>query len=154
YARFTGADLTEARLPLDGFPSLGAFFLRELKDGARPISADPSALCSPVDGTVQSLCPVERGTVLQAKGRAYSVAELLGPMNPASSNLEGGYAWTIYLSPRDYHRIHAPEACTLEALAWIQGDRFSVAPGVLAQKRVLEINERCAMRLRTRHGFL
>jgi len=146
YARFTGANLDEVRLALDAFPSLGAFFVRELKPGLRPFPTDPSAIGSPVDGTVQSTCAIERGSVVQAKGRDYSVDEMLG-MPGIAARLEGGHAWTIYLSPRDYHRIHAPEACRLTAATWIGGDRFSVAPKVLARRRVLDVNERCVLTL-------
>ena len=73
YARATGADLSEVRLPLEEHPSLGAFFVRRLKEGARPIERDPALIVSPVDGTVQSLSPLERGSMLQAKGKPYPV---------------------------------------------------------------------------------
>ena len=74
YARATGADLSEVRLPLSEHPCLGAFFVRRLKDGARPIERDPGLFVSPVDGTVQSLSPLERGSILQAKGKPYAQA--------------------------------------------------------------------------------
>jgi phosphatidylserine decarboxylase len=153
YARFTGANLDEVRLPLETFPSLGAFFVRELKAGAREFPASREEIGSPVDGTVQSLCPVERGTVLQAKGRSYAVADMLGSIGSATE-LEGGFAWTIYLSPRDYHRIHAPETCRLTAAEWMPGDRYSVAPRVLAKRRVLDVNERCALKLECERATL
>jgi phosphatidylserine decarboxylase len=146
YARFTGADLSEVRLDLPSFPSLGAFFVRELKPGARPIPADRDALVSPVDGTVQSLAPIERGMVVQAKGRSYALADFLGAGGD-HADLEGGFAWTIYLSPRDYHRIHAPESCELVHAKWLPGDRWSVAPKVLSRRRVLDVNERCVLHL-------
>lgn len=146
FARYAGADLSEMRLRVEDFPSLGAFFVRELKPGLRPVDPDPDALVSPVDGTVQTSCPIERGTILQAKGRPYSVAELCGGLD-AGLDLDGGHAWTIYLSPRDYHRIHAPVAARLSAVRWVDGDRFSVAPKVLDRRRVLDVNERCALRL-------
>lgn len=146
FARWTGADLSEVRAPLDTFQSLGTFFVRELRPGLRPFPSHPDAIGSPVDGTVQSLCAIERGSVLQAKGRSYSVSDLLGSVGRAQ-DLEGGFAWTIYLSPRDYHRIHAPETCRLAAVEWLGGERFSVAPKVLARRRVLDVNERCALRL-------
>ncbi len=151
FARYAGADLSEVRLAIDDFPSLGAFFVRELKPGLRPIDPDPDALVSPVDGTVQTVCAIERGTILQAKGRPYSVAELCGGLE-AGLELEGGAAWTIYLSPRDYHRIHAPVQARLEAARWIDGDRYSVAPKVLDRRRVLDVNERCVLRLASAHG--
>lgn len=151
YARATGANLDEVRLPLATFPSLGQFFVRELKDGARAIDRAPDALVSPVDGTVQAIDPVARGTVLQAKGRSYAVDELLGGLRGAVE-LEGGTAWTIYLSPRDYHRIHAPEDVRVEEIAWLPGARYSVQPKVLARYPVLSINERVVLRLSSSHG--
>jgi len=151
YARATGADLDEVRLPLAAFPSLAQFFVRELKDGRRPIDRAREALVSPVDGTLQALDAIERGSILQAKGRDYSVGELLDGLGDERT-LEGGQAWTVYLSPRDYHRIHAPEDCALEELAWVPGARYSVQPHVLARRPVLAINERVVLRLSTAHG--
>ena len=153
YARFTGADLEEARGPLAMYPSLAAFFVRRLKDGTRPIGDDPGRVVSPVDGTYQTICPIHEGSVLQAKGRAYGVRELLGGVG-TELELEGGYAWTIYLSPRDYHRIHAPEAGRLTEARWIDGTRYSVAPGVLDRRLVLPMNERVSARLETERGPL
>ena len=153
YASAMGVDLSEVRAPLEQHPSLGAFFVRHLKSSARPIATDPALLISPVDGTVQSLCTVQEGTLLQAKGRAYPVLDLLGGV-AAGTALEGGTAWTIYLSPRDYHRIHAPERCQLTRVQWIGGSRWSVAPKVLARRLVLPVNERVALRLETAHGPL
>ncbi len=151
FARYAGADLAEVRLAIDDFPSLGAFFVRELKPGLRPLDPDPNALVSPVDGTVQTVCAIERGSVLQAKGRPYTVAELCGGLE-GGLDLEGGAAWTIYLSPRDYHRIHSPIAAQLTAARWIDGDRYSVAPKVLARHAVLDVNERCVLRLESTRG--
>ena len=152
YARATGAELSELRLALADHPSLGAFFIRRLKDGARVFPSDASILPSPVDGRVQSLCAIERGSVLQAKGRPYSVEELLGDARSANE-VDGGHAWTIYLSPRDYHRIHSPVDGALSSLSWIPGSLYSVAPKVLARRpKVLSINERAVLRLETDRG--
>jgi phosphatidylserine decarboxylase len=154
YARLTGADLSEARGPLDGYPSLGAFFVRRLVDGARPLDPDPAALVSPVDGRFQAVGPVEGdGTTLQAKGRAYPVRELLAGVGE-EVDLAGGVALTIYLSPRDYHRIHAPCDARLTEARWVPGALHSVAPGVLARRDVLAVNERCVLRLETPRGPL
>jgi phosphatidylserine decarboxylase len=109
-------------------------------------------LPSPVDGRVQSICPIEKGSVLQAKGRNYAIEELLGSAGFAAE-VDGGFAWTIYLSPRDYHRIHSPVDGTLSALAWIPGSLYSVAPKVLARRaKVLSVNERAVLRLETDRG--
>ena len=153
YCRFTGADLEEVRPPLKAYPSLGAFFVRELIEGARPVESDPGLLPSPVDGTVQALDEVSEGTLLQAKGRSYPVRDLLGPVGE-DIDLEGGFAWTIYLSPKDYHRIHSPETARLVESAHLPGARHSVAPKVLARREVLSINERVVLRLETERGPL
>ena len=153
YARFTGADLEEVRDPLCEHSSLADFFVRRLKDGARPIATGDADLVSPCDGTVQSIGAVESGGVLQAKGRAYPIGELLAD-EAAAARCDGGFAWTIYLSPRDYHRVHVPEACSLESFRRVPGSRFSVAPGVLDRRLVLPVNERAVFELRSSHGTI
>src|SRR5262245_18879961 len=146
YCRWTRADPREAELALDAYPSLGAFFVRRLKPGARALDPDPHALLSPCDGTLQALGRIERGTLLQAKGQDYAVDELLGTAEPG---LEGAWTATIYLSPRDYHRVHAPLSSALEEVRWLPGERRSVAPRVLARvPRVLATNERAVLAMR------
>lgn len=107
FARLVGADIGEAAQPLDAYPSLNRFFTRELKPGARRWPEDARTLASPVDGTAGQVGIVRAGAAVQAKGRAYSVAALLGDAAEAE-RFEGGAFATLYLSPRDYHRIHAP----------------------------------------------
>jgi phosphatidylserine decarboxylase len=153
YSRITGADPDEAELPLRGYPSLQAFFSRRLKRGARPVEEDPALLVSPCDGTVQEIRQIREGTILQAKGRPYRIAELIGDEESAAA-LEGGWAWTIYLSPRDYHRVHAPEAGELTDVRWLGHARYSVAPRVLARRdRVLAGNERAVLSMASSHGL-
>lgn len=145
YCRLTGADPGEARLALVAYPSLGAFFVRHLKTDARQWNMDPSALPAPCDGRIQDVRRIEADTILQAKGRPYSVAELLGDPSAAQA-LEGGWAWTIYLSPSDYHRVHTPTAGSLEGVRWLGSARHSVAPKVLARRpRVFVENERAVL---------
>lgn len=151
YARATGADLHESRGPLTIYPSLGAFFVRRLVDGARPIDGDPERLVSPVDGRLQAVGLVGAGSLLQAKGHRYPVRELLAGVG-ADLELEGACAWTLYLGPADYHRIHAPESGRLVEARWVGGGRHSVAPKVLARRAVLATNERCVLRLETDRG--
>jgi phosphatidylserine decarboxylase len=153
YARITGASLAETRPPLDAYPSLGAFFIRRLVDGARPIATEPHWIVSPVDGTTQSIDHIREGQLLQAKGQLYGVRELLNGCG-SDLDLEGSVAWTIYLSPRDYHRIHAPETCRLVDVRSFPGARHSVQPSVLAQRKVLAINERTVLLLETARGPL
>jgi phosphatidylserine decarboxylase len=145
FARLAGADLGEVELDLGSYPSLSAFFVRRLRPGARPIDPDPGAIVSPCDGTLQALGCIDGGALLQAKGRDYRLEELLGSSSEAC---EGAQAFTIYLGPRDYHRVHAPCAAELTEVRWLGGDRRSVAPDVLARRgRVLATNERVVLRL-------
>jgi len=150
YARITGADPSEAELGYEGYGSLGAFFVRRLKAGARTFDPDPRALLAPCDGTLQELGTIAQGALLQAKGQSYTLAELLGADEPG---LEGAWTSTIYLSPRDYHRVHAPLACELCAVRWIPGELRSVAPRVLLRvPRLLATNERAVLALDTAVG--
>lgn len=146
------SDLEDVRLSLRDFPSVGAFFVRELREGARPFPSDPHVLPSPVDGRVQSIERVHGDSLLQAKGQTYEVRDLLAGVGQ-DIDLEGAHAWTIYLSPRDYHRIHAPDDLELREVVWVPGSRYSVDPRVLARvPRVLSTNERCVLRCETSEG--
>ncbi len=153
YGSLTGADLTESVGPLTIYPSLGAFFTRPLVAGARPIASEAAQIPSPVDGTFQAITPITDETILQAKNRPYPVRDLLAGVG-ADLELDGGHAWTIYLSPRDYHRIHCPESAALSEARWVPGARYSVAPKVLDRRQVLSINERVVLRLETERGPL
>ncbi len=152
YCRMTGADPTEAELPLATYPSLGAFFVRRLRAGARALDPDPKVWGSPCDGTLQALGRVETGQLLQAKGRAYGLGELLAGCTDDRA-LESAWSLTLYLSPRDYHRVHAPIESRLVDLRWVAGERRSVAPGVLErEERVLSTNERVVLALSSAEG--
>jgi phosphatidylserine decarboxylase len=144
YARCFGADLAEARGPLEIYPSLGAFFIRRLVEGARSFPIAAEVLPSPCDGAVQAVSRIERGTLLHAKGRAYPVETLLAGAARAAE-LEGGQAWILYLSPRDYHRVHCPLDAQLNEVVWAAGARHSVAPKVVDRRRVLDVNERAVL---------
>jgi phosphatidylserine decarboxylase len=127
FARVVGADLTEAERPVEDYPSLGAFFARRLGDGLRPLPDDPRALISPCDGRLAARGAIEAGTLLQVKGLTYSLAELLGDGERAA-RYEGGHYATIYLSPRDYHRVHTPLAAALTGYDYLPGALFPVMP--------------------------
>lgn len=146
YARATGADLTEMRGELRDHPSLSSFFVRRLRDGARTMDPDPRVLPSPVDGLVQASSTVERGQVIEAKGRTYTLRNLLAGVGE-DVELEGGHQFTLYLGPKDYHRIHAPFDAELVEARHVPGRRWSVQPKVLARRTVLSVNERVVLRL-------
>lgn len=107
FARAVGADLDEAELPLDAYPTLNRFFTRRLRAGVRSWPGSDEVLACPVDGTVGQVGRIAAGRLLQAKGREYTAAELLGSDTEAE-RFDGGSFLTLYLSPRDYHHIHAP----------------------------------------------
>lgn len=153
YSWITGADPSEMRGRFRDHPSLGAFFVRRLVPGARPIEEDPGLFPSPVDGTIQGVSPVTEGAVIEAKGRTYPVRELLAGVGE-DVELEGGVQMTIYLGPKDYHRIHSPLDATLVETRHVPGERFSVQPRVLAKRKVLPINERVVLRMETERGPL
>ena len=122
-------DLSLAKEPnLDAYPSFNAFFTRELHEQARPIVSDDKLLACPVDGAVSQLGSIENGSIFQAKGRDYTLLELLGNDSEKAQQFTDGSFATLYLSPRDYHRIHLPIAGKLTAMSHIPGRLFSVSP--------------------------
>lgn len=158
FARMAGADLSEVREPMDHFDSIQSFFVRALAPGARPIDADPEAFVSPCDGAWGQSGRVEQGTLLQVKGQPYSLAALLGS-NERAKAFEGGQYATLYLSPRDYHRFHAPCAAEVERVDYVPGRLWPVnriglqgVPGLFAENERLCIHlwprDEAGMRLR------
>jgi phosphatidylserine decarboxylase len=145
FGRTVGVDFSEVRDPLDSFASLQAFFTRALRDGARPIDSAPDAFVSPCDGAWGAAGVVERGQLLQVKGRPYSLASLLGDAD-AASRFEGGGFATLYLSPRDYHRFHSPCAARVTRAAYLPGALWPVNRiGVEGVEGLFAVNERiCA----------
>ena len=132
FARTVGIDLTEVERPLDEYASIGEFFVRRLKEGARAWPRDPRTLASPVDGVIGRFGRIERGRALQAKGRDYSVAEMLEDPT-AAERYEGGRFLTIYLSPRHYHRIHAPCGGIIRRATHVPGALLPVNAAAVAR---------------------
>ena len=121
-----GVDMGEAARDAGAYRSFNDFFTRELKPDARPL-ADPSDfVLSPADGAVSQIGRIEHGRIFQAKGRHFTAAELLGGNNEAAARFDGGSFATIYLSPRDYHRVHMPAAGELRSTTYVPGELFSV----------------------------
>jgi len=136
-------DMTEA-LESDPYRygSFNDFFTRALKDGARPIADGNEILASPVDGCVSEAGTVDRGRLLQAKGRHYGLAELLAAQ-PWASRFDGGAFATIYLAPFNYHRVHMPFRGTLRQTVYVPGRLFSVNAVTARQvPRLFARNER------------
>lgn len=102
------------------------FFTRALKEGARPIDDNAHSIVCPADGAISQLGDIEDGRVFQAKGQSYSLTELLGGDADIATPFMGGKFATVYLSPKDYHRVHMPLAGTLKTMIHVPGDLFSV----------------------------
>ena len=115
-----------AETDLATYPSFNAFFTRLLKEGVRPIADND--IVSPVDGVVSQAGPIVTGQIVQAKGQDYSVLSLLGGDDALTAEFVGGQFATIYLSPKDYHRIHMPVTGKLRKMRYVPGDLFSVSP--------------------------
>lgn len=109
-------------------PNFNSFFTRALQRTARPIDNAPNAVVSPVDGVVSEAGVIEGDQLLQAKGVYYSLTTLLGGSKERALPFLGGHFATLYLSPRDYHRIHMPLRGELEEMVYVPGDLFSVNP--------------------------
>jgi phosphatidylserine decarboxylase len=153
YCRAYGVDLADFQVPDQGFDTFDAFFTRQLKPGVRSIDPDPRALVSPADGRVEDSGVIHAGATFLVKGRRYDVAELLGDPS-AGLELEGGHFAVIYLSPRDYHRVHAPADGPVTALRHVPGTLLPVnAIGVAHFPNLLARNERVAVHQRSEvHG--
>lgn len=149
-----GVDLSEAAEPDPrAYPSFAAFFTRALRDGVRRPPEDPDRLAHPADGKVAQAGTIDgQGRIIEAKGRWFSVAELVGDEEHARA-FENGAFLNVYLSPRDYHRVHMPWRGTLRETLHIPGRLFSVAPwAVQAIPRLFARNERLVCRFDTDFG--
>jgi phosphatidylserine decarboxylase len=123
YCRAYRVDLDECR-KARGFSSFDEFFTRELRDGARPLPASEGIVISPSDGRVDSIGPID-GRAFHVKGRPYRVDELVGDEDDAR-RYDGGVGCVVYLSPRDYHRVHAPVKGQISIVRSMPGDYYPV----------------------------
>ena len=157
FARVAGINVTEAEAPPASYPSVGAYFTRRLRPGARNWPAEQDAVVSPVDGVVGALGSLRAGRLVQAKGMDYDAGQLLGDAKEARM-FEGGCFLTIYLSPRHYHRIHTPVAGRITLARSIPGRLLPV--NVAAVRSIPELfptNERLVVEMERRsveHRFL
>lgn len=142
FARAVGIDVEEAELPLEAYSSLNRFFVRRLRPGLRIWPDDPHVAGSPVDGIVGQVGAIRDGTLVQAKGRTYTAAELIGDADDARRYDRGAFV-TLYLSPRHYHRIHAPCSGGITSARYVPGALLPVnAPAVMQVDRLFPRNER------------
>lgn len=139
-------DLSIAAEPdIQHYPSFNRFFTRPLKAGARPIAEGEDVISSPVDGAISQCGAISERSIFQAKGRQFELTDLLGGLETRARPFVDGTFATIYLSPRDYHRIHMPIDGTLKEMVYIPGRLYPVnnpstrtVPGLFAR------NERVA----------
>jgi len=147
-------DMYEAVYPkADSYANFNAFFTRPLRPGIRPVVTDEQAVACPVDGTVSQVGSLTGDEILQAKGRGFSLRALLGGEASRAEPFQGGSFATLYLSPRDYHRIHMPYPGRLREMVHVPGRLFSVSPA--ATRGVPELfarNERIACLFETAFG--
>lgn len=134
-------------------PTINSFFVRELKPGARPIAKGENVVCSPADGTISQIGQIAQGRIIQAKGHDYSVQELLGGSESLAATFTSGTFTTIYLSPRDYHRVHIPYSGTLKQMIHVPGKLLSVAPFLIENvEQLFARNERVVCLFETDNG--
>ncbi|AXA83842.1 phosphatidylserine decarboxylase [Lysobacter oculi] len=148
-----GVDMGEAAQPdPTAYPSFNAFFTRELRAGVRMPDPDPRALLMPADGHISQCGRIEQGRIFQAKGQSFTVAELLGDAASAAVYADGLFS-TIYLSPRDYHRVHMPCDGRLVETVHVPGRLFSVGTDAVASvPRLFARNERLVCHFETAFG--
>jgi len=129
FIRHFNVDMSQAEAAnAEDYADFNSFFTRALKPGTRSFPDEPQAIVSPVDGTVSQAGDIHSGRLLQAKGRDYSLTALLGDNAMCAADFENGKFVTLYLSPRDYHRIHMPCQGHLLETTYVPGRLFSVAP--------------------------
>ncbi len=146
--------MDEAEQAFEGYPTFGSFFTRKLRPGLRPIAEGESVVISPVDGAVSQAGYVERGECIQAKGITFPLGKLLGDEAEAEDFIGGAFA-TLYLSPRDYHRIHSPLDGVIEGYGYLPGEFWPVNPMSVRSKDALFcVNERLVTYLKTSAGRL
>lgn len=129
FAKKYQVNLAEAeKTKASDYASFNEFFIRPLKEHARPINQDPKALCLPADGRVSESGRIEENQLLQAKGHHFSLETLLANDFTLADKFKNGNFITTYLSPRDYHRVHMPCDATLRKMIYVPGELFSVNP--------------------------
>ncbi len=126
FAKHYGVNMSEAAIEaLSQYRSFNDFFTRALKADARPLCNEPHAIVSPADGAISQMGRIESGRIFQAKGQHFSVAELTA-CDRSAKTFANGQFMTVYLSPKDYHRVHMPLAGTLRKMTFVPGKLFSV----------------------------
>ena len=141
---FYGVNMEEAKdSDINSYPSFNHFFTRELKAGARTIANNQGEIACPADGAVSQAGDITEGNIIQAKGKSYTATDLLGGDEQRAAPFKNGKFTTIYLSPKDYHRLHMPLDATLREMIHVPGRLFSVnAATANSVPRLFASNER------------
>lgn len=149
-----GIDISEAADEnIENYPHFNAFFTRALKPEARPIDSTPNSWCSPADGLISQSTHIEKNHIIQAKAHPYTVEALLGGDIEYAKKFNNGDAAVIYLSPKDYHRIHMPVDAKLISMTYVPGDLFAVNPATVRQiPGLFARNERLVIRFENDQG--
>jgi len=130
--RHYGVNMDEALEPdINAYLSFNDFFTRKLKPGVRPLSIETNAIACPADGAVSQAGDITDGEIFQAKGKSFTATDLLGGDATRAEPFNDGIFTTIYLSPKDYHRLHMPLTGTLREMVHIPGRLFSVNPATV-----------------------
>lgn len=127
-----GVDMAEAEKPLEQYPSLDALFVRRLRANSRPIAMEEHSCVSPVDGLIGACGTIAEETLLQLKGRTYTLTSLLADAQDAERFRDGSYC-TLYLAPKHYHRIHIPLQGWIQETMLVPGTLWPVFPAALAK---------------------
>ncbi|BBP45733.1 hypothetical protein THMIRHAS_11060 [Thiosulfatimonas sediminis] len=152
--RLYGINMAEAASEdLDDYPNFNAFFTRALKADARPIDSNPNAWCSPVDGLISQSQHIDGNKLIQAKSHLYTTEALVGGDISYAKEFQNGDSAVIYLSPKDYHRIHMPIDAQLLSMTYVPGDLFAVNPATVRNvEGLFARNERLILRFENSQG--
>lgn len=150
FARSYEIDLDAAAKPAHEYPSIGHFFIRDLREGLRPIESD---LVSPVDGTLRAFGLIENGRLEQVKGKSYTVARFLGNDADAQRYISGGTFFNLYLSPQDYHHVHAPVGGNIVRSVLVPGKLWPVNDWSMENiDELFSVNERIVTYIDCEYG--
>jgi phosphatidylserine decarboxylase len=149
-----GINISEAKSEdVEDYPHFNAFFTRELKPDARPIDWTLDSWCSPVDGVVSHSSSIKENQIIPAKGHPFTLEALLGGDINYAKKFKNGDSAVIYLSPKDYHRIHMPCDASLVSMTYVPGDLFAVNPATVRNiPGLFARNERLIIRFKNEHG--
>lgn len=156
YIYHYGIDMREAEQEdIKQFPTFNAFFTRALKPAARQLATNPKAIISPVDGAISELGTIQKQQLVQAKGKYYSIVELLGEDQKLAEKFKQGHFLTAYLAPKNYHRIHMPLTGRLQRMIHIPGCLFPVhTQSVATVDNLFALNERAVCLFSTSVGIV